>query len=196
MENATDYKTEFNEAVTDLIAKGIADRAERMIAVQALTDAYIDSTGEQPDPTELERLTDYILREELLDPDPYKIAHTEYPFMSERQLDLRRDREMSATAAETVGVDGQNYRRPKRRQRTDYENWRVDVGAKIRNEQRAQQYAKDTAPGPLITYNLRENGGELAPEFVTCIGIGQRWRDEMSAVNETEIVEVTEQIAA
>ncbi|MDT2293955.1 hypothetical protein P7H15_15620 [Paenibacillus larvae] len=35
----------FCEAVTDLIEEDITDRSERISAVEALTDAYVDSTG-------------------------------------------------------------------------------------------------------------------------------------------------------
>ncbi|MEV2910709.1 hypothetical protein ABNF65_19365 [Paenibacillus larvae] len=56
-----DYKAAFNEAVTDLINHKITDRSERIKAVEALTDAYIDSVGQAPDSVQLERLADYIL---------------------------------------------------------------------------------------------------------------------------------------
>ncbi|WP_149096154.1 hypothetical protein [Paenibacillus terrae] len=82
--------------------------------------------------------------------------------MSERQFELRRDREASGSTAEATGTDGKDYRRPTRHKRTGYENWRVDTSAKIRNKERAAQYRRDTAPGPVITYNLRDTGGGLS----------------------------------
>ncbi|MBE3649178.1 hypothetical protein [Paenibacillus polymyxa] len=168
------HKERFTEAVTALIDANIADRTERMDAVDRLTTTYISETGETPGVLELERLTDYILREEITDPNPYKMSQTEYPFMSERQFELRRDREASGSAAEATGTDGKDYSRPTRRKRTEYENWRVDTGAKIRNKERAEQYRRDTAPGPVVTYNLRDTGGELTEEFTQCVGILNR----------------------
>ncbi|GAA0840543.1 hypothetical protein GCM10008915_36280 [Bifidobacterium pullorum subsp. gallinarum] len=167
----TDYKTQFNEDTTALIATNIADRTQRMAAVQALIDRYVEANGEVPDRAQLERLTDYILRDELTDRHPDKITRTEYPFMSAWQLELRHDRETSLKIAEEVGTDGRDYRVPKRRRRTNYENWRVDVDAKIRNDERAEQYKRDTATVTTAEYNLRENGGELTESFVQCRGI-------------------------
>lgn len=149
--------------------------------------------GERPamtpsDSALMDRLTDLALYEEITDPNPYKVTHTEYPFMSERQLGLRRDRETSDTAAQSTGADGRDYRRPTKRKRSSYEHWRVDQGAKIRNEAREAQYKRDTEASEVKTYNLYENGGELTEPFVDCVGLGKRWANEMGAMNETEIV--------
>ncbi|MBY0023770.1 hypothetical protein J2W97_000847 [Paenibacillus jamilae] len=189
MENATDYKTEFHDAVAELIAEGIADRTERMIAIQALIDAYVNSIGEVPEAAELERLTDYILREELTDTHPDKMTRTEYPIMSKYQEDRRRENEYEDVLAESYDVNGVNYAKPERRHRIERENRFVEKLAQRKNRARKAQYRKDTSAGPITTYNLRDTGGELAPEFRQCIGIGQRWKDEMCVVNETEIVQ-------
>lgn len=170
----TDYKAQFNEDTTALIATNIADRTERMAAVQALIDRYINEHGATPDPAQLERLTDYILREELTDRHPDKITRNEYPFMSTWQLDVRHDRETSFKMAEEIGTDGRDYRVPKRRKRSTYESIFVDQAAKIRNKERAEQYKRDTAASPVTSYNLRENGGELTEPFVQCRGISYR----------------------
>lgn len=165
------YKAAFNEAVTDIIAEDIVDRGERILAVRALIDAYVDSVGETPDDAQLERLTDYILREELTDMHPDKVTNTEYPFMSDWQLELRRDRETSLKVAEETGTDGRDYREPKRRRRTGYENWHVDTHAKIRNRERAAQYKRDTGPGPIVPYRTEEfvqcrsHGVNFTPEY-------------------------------
>lgn len=73
-------KQAFCEAVTDLIEQNITDRSERIKAVEALTDAYEDSTGNPPDSAQLERLADYLLKEELTDNFADKVTQTEYPF--------------------------------------------------------------------------------------------------------------------
>lgn len=182
-----DYKTELHDAVTDLIAEGIADRSERMAAVHALTEAYFDSVGEQPDAAEIERLTDYILREELTDRHPDKVTREEYPFFSAWQLELRRDKETGMGAAEHAGADGVDYRPATKRKRTPYENWSVDKHAKIRNRARAACYKRDTVAGPVVAYSLRETGGELTEPFTQRIGIGARWLANMAAVNEITV---------
>lgn len=188
----------------------IRDRETRMLVVAAVQDAYYHAHGEfnqrrldewyaksgqsqRPSPvpldaTLLDRLTDVILYEEITDPNPHKVAHTEYPFFSMRQLDLRRDREASDTAAATHGTDGKDYRPPGRRVRTAYDNAKVDAVAKIRNKKRALQYRKDTAAGAVVSYNLHDTGGALADEFTDCSGIGQRWADEMGEINEIILV--------
>lgn len=176
-------------------AYDVAERAERMELVQRISDDYVSAhsdviqrnidaweerggKGEQPvslplNTALLDRLADAVMDEEITDPNPYKVQHTEYPFFSQRQLDLRRDRETSLKAAEEVGTDGRDYRVPKRRRRTNYENWRVDADAKIRNDERAEQYKRDTATVTTAEYNLRENGGELTESFVQCRGIAE-----------------------
>ena len=194
-----DYKTQFNEEVTALISANITDRAERMAAVQALIDRYVAENGVTPDGPQIIRLTDYILREELTDPDPYKSEHNEYPILSEIQLSRRRegrrgsantnvrgetpirsdgDDETTSDKHSPAGVylasDGKDYRRPIRRTRSKNELIYVDEHAKIRNRVRAEQYKRDTAPGTVVTYNLRDTGGVLADEFVSCRDINFR----------------------
>lgn len=182
----------------------LADRTQRMALIERVADDYVSAhadvnqraidawiergcKGERPSPVSLDtalidRLADAVLNEELTDPDPYKIAHNEYPFMSDWQMDLRHDRETSLKAVEETGTDGRDYRLPKRRRRNSYENNFVDSRAKIRNVERAAQYKRDTAAGEVVTYNLRENGGELAPDFVTAATTAETWRDHVSLV--------------
>lgn len=166
----------------------VAERTERMALIKRISDGYVkahadvnqraidaweerDGNGERPasltlNNALLDRLADAVLDEEITDPNPYKVQHAEYPFHSQRQLDLRRDRETSLKAAEEVGTDGRDYSVPKPRRRTNYENWHVDANAKIRNEARAAQYEREITPSKVVTYNLRENGGELTEPFV------------------------------
>ncbi|MEV2286830.1 hypothetical protein ABNC35_19655 [Paenibacillus larvae] len=144
----------FCEAVTDLIEKNISDRSERISAVEALTDAYVDSTGETPEPLQLERLADCLLLEELNNNYSDKVTQTEYPFFSERQLDRRHKKETTVKAAEYIGMDGRNHKAGKRRKRNKWETSFIDKNAKIRNAERKAQYRKDTAPGTISTYYI------------------------------------------
>lgn len=144
----------FNGAVTDLIGENITDRSERIKAVEGLIDAYMDSTGMPPEHTQLERLADYLLSEELNDKSSDKAAKNDCPFHSPRQTMRRYSREASDSAASNIGVDGQNHRIRKRRKRNRWETDYVDRHAKIRNAERKAQYKKDTAPGPVFTYYI------------------------------------------
>ncbi|QHZ52325.1 hypothetical protein [Paenibacillus larvae] len=147
-------KQAFCEAVTDLIEQNITDRSERINAVEALTDAYVDSTGNLPDSAQLERLADYLLKEELTDNFADKVTQTDYPFFSDRQLDRRYKKEATAKAAEYIGTDGKNHRVGKRRKRSKWETDYVNKNAKIRNDERKAQYKRDTAPGIVSTYYI------------------------------------------
>lgn len=151
-----DYKAEFEAAVNELINEYIEDRTARMCAIQALTDEYVIATGERPDPAQLERLTDYVLREELTDMRKNKARVEEYPIFSDWQLRKRRNEERSITFAEEYGTDGRNYKVPHRRQRNTYENIYIDRHAKSRNKERRKRYRESTRPGEIITYNINE----------------------------------------
>lgn len=150
---AQDYKAQFEAAVNDLISDCIEERTARMCSIQALTDEYVIATGERPDPAQLERLTDYILREEITSKLSNK-ATTEYPFLSERQLMTRRNEERSIKYAEEYGSDGRNYRSPKRRQRNTYESIVIDRIAKSRNKERRKKYREATKSGEVKVYKI------------------------------------------
>lgn len=161
----TDYKTQFNEDTTALIATNIADRTERMAAVQALIDRYVETNGVVPDRAQLERLTDYILREELTDPTSWKTRHIEYPFLSEMQMARRTDGvhqrkyeagngETKFSASKNIGTDGRNYNVPRRRERTKTENTFMDEAVKSRNKETRKKYEEFTAVQPVTTYTL------------------------------------------
>ncbi len=147
----------------------ITDRSERIAALaKALEDC------ERPDARTLERLADAILREELTDRHPDKVTNTEYPFFSAWQLELRHGRETGIKAAEETGADGRNHRKPTKRRRTRYENWRVDRDARGRNEARRAQYRRDSSPGPVTA-------GATEP-FVQARQQAARWRERLCLV--------------
>jgi len=155
--HGTDYKKAFEEAVNEIIEKDIEDRAERIRAIDALIDEYVYAIGSAPDPVQLERLSNYILREELYDTYPDKVSRDEYPILSERQLARRMSGEAPLKLAEEVATDGKNYRIPKRRKRTLKESIFMDANVKSRNKERRKKYAAYTKPGPVITYSLNKN---------------------------------------
>lgn len=134
----SDYTASFERAATRLIDTEIEDRTERMTAVQTLIDEYIAETGKRPNSRILERLTDYILREELNNKNPDKVTQEEYPFLSERQAELRHKREYAIHHLKIAGkydADGKDCVAPTRRHR------------------------RDTSSGPVVSYNLRKPMG-------------------------------------
>lgn len=215
------------------ITHDLRDRETRMLLVAAIQKEYYGShgefnqrivdewyaagaKGERPaavpaDVKLMDRLTDIVLHEELVDEDPYKCEHNEYPIFSDTMMARRREgrrgtddtnmggetglnvegdgatAEMHSKTGVHLATDGKDYRRPIRRTRSMSELLHVDSVAKIRNRKRAIQYLRDIAPGKVVTYNLYETGGELTEPFVNCRGLGQRWAAEMGAMNETEI---------
>ena len=180
MRNMNATHATFIEAVDDLIAENIEDRGERIAAVYALTEAYIDSVGKRPDVAQLDRLSDYILREEITDSHPDKMTINEYPIMSAIQEDRRRDREYSLTLADGYDSDGVKREKPGRRRRTAREERFIDKIARDRNRARNAQYKRDTNPGPVVPYNLRDTGGEFKAEFIGCAVVGEAWRERLS----------------
>lgn len=155
--HGTDYKAAFERAVNELIDKNIEDRAARMRAIDDLINEYVNVIGTAPDPVQLERLANYILREELYDTYPDKVTREEYPILSERQLQRRRSVEVPLKLAEEIGTDGRNYKIPKRRKRTINENIWMDKKTKSRNKERRKKYAEYTRPGPIKTYFLKKD---------------------------------------
>lgn len=167
-----DYQAAFSDEISYIIDQNIQDRTKRIDVLRELIDSYVVNLENKPNGKQLEQLTDHILKEELTDPNPYKISHNMYPFMSDSQFDLRRNRETSLKIAEETGTDGCNYRLPKRRQRTKYDNQYVDMIAKGRNQARQQQYQQDTSVGIIQSYNLKDTGGAFTNEFVKCLEHG------------------------
>lgn len=150
-------KTQFNREAARIISdtksglNGMDDRQVRIKAIKDLTETYTAANGKRPDNDILERLTDCILHEELTDPDVYKIAHNEYPFMSEHQFDLRRGRELNEGLVENHGTDGKNHAKPTRRKRTKKENLLSDKNARIRNKEIARKYREFTGEQPVVS---------------------------------------------
>jgi hypothetical protein len=58
----------------------------------------------------------------------------------------------------------------------------MDNDTKGRNALRQAQYKLDTSAGRVVTYNVRENGGELTEPFVSAAEQAENWRDKLSLV--------------
>jgi hypothetical protein len=154
----TDYKTRLHESITDLqqaTKRGVLSRERRFEYIEAITEEYFRLTGEAPDALALERLADLCLYEELTDPNIHKVAHTEYPFLSEHQFDRRDSRESSVgDAIDNSANDGRRHTKPTRRTRSEYENGFVDKKAKIRNKERRKTYHEFTKVQPVLIWKM------------------------------------------
>ncbi|MGX5702369.1 hypothetical protein [Bacillus cereus] len=158
-----DYKTQFETYITTLITSlresdfsAISDRDVRAEEIKSLTDAFVETVGERPDPKQLERLADLLLYEELSDTHPDKMTREEYPIMSEHQLSRRHSGEVSMKVAEEYGVDRRNYKPPVRRKRTRKETWQIDREAKSRNEERRKAYREFMGVQAVNTYSIQK----------------------------------------
>lgn len=87
------YKDTFIREVEVILGLNIK-LSERMKIIDALLVAYVEQTGDLPDPRQINRLTDCILREDLQNHHPDKVANTDYPFLSKGQQKLRSRREI------------------------------------------------------------------------------------------------------
>ncbi|MDA1545843.1 hypothetical protein [Bacillus cereus group sp. TH253LC] len=155
-----DYKTQFETYVNALITSlrecnfnAISNIDVRAKIIKSLTDAYVGTIGERPEPKQLERLADLLLYEELSNTHPDKMARKEYPIMSDHQLSRRHSGEVSMKVAEEYGVDRRNYKPPVRRKRTRKETWQIDREAKSRNEERRKVYREFTRVQAVKVYN-------------------------------------------
>ncbi|PFS38745.1 hypothetical protein [Bacillus thuringiensis] len=156
-----DYKTQFETYVNTLItnlregdSSAISNRNVRAEEIKSLTDAYVRTVGERPEPKQLEHLADLMLYEELHDTHPDKMALEEYPIMSDHQVSRRHSGEVSMKVAEEYGVDRRNYKPPVRRKRTRKETWQIDRDAKSRNEERRKMYREFTRVQEVRIYEV------------------------------------------
>lgn len=154
-----DYKTQFETYVNTLVtslregdSEAISNRDVRAKEIKSLTDTYVGTVGERPEPKQLERLADLLLYEELSNTHPDKMAREEYPIMSDHQLSRRHSGEVSMKVAEEYGVDRRNYKPPVRRKRTRKETWQIDREAKSRNEERRRVYREFTKVQLVLSY--------------------------------------------
>lgn len=88
----TNYKKAFQAEVSKLVEIEMPVQW-RIKAIEELTEAYFKQTGELPESEELNRLADFILKDDLTDKHPDKVTNAEYPILSEGQVKLRLKRE-------------------------------------------------------------------------------------------------------
>jgi len=89
----------------------------------------------------LDRMSDVILDKWLRDDTPYKGRDEEYPFLSERQLERRRSKEVPLSfLADTLDLDGVDRRKPTRRIKSKREKAYLDRKTKSRNRERKRAH--------------------------------------------------------
>jgi hypothetical protein len=191
-----DYQEQFSEYVTEILTttkrqvkerkahakifgerdaahdygETLANRALRSQIIEDLTEDYFRSTGQMPEGSQLERLSNVLLEEELADDSAWKSRQSEYAFFSEEQLARRRDgvhqrkneggqSEVKIEKAWSIGANGKDYRKPKRRERSDNENIKIDENTKSRNKERLKRYREFTKVQPVITRHISELEG-------------------------------------
>ena len=147
-----------NETMNERFRNTLANRDLRMQIVEDLTECYREAAGDWPDAKTLEKLTDAILCEELTDMHPDKITRTEYPFMSDWQLDARHENEYADTLGEAHGTDGRKHSKPTRRVRTGREHYAVNKRTKSHNLERKRKYREFTKVQPVTTRWITEDG--------------------------------------
>lgn len=76
------------------------DRALRIDFSNRLIERYIAISGYNPPGILLERLGTLILLDEISDGNPHKVTHTEFPILSEQQVERREERERKAGVVE------------------------------------------------------------------------------------------------
>ena len=96
------YKLTFAQVVDSILAVEM-ELLERMKVIDDLLVAYVKQTGEVPDATQINRLTDFILREDLRNRHPDKVTNTDFPFLSGGQQKLRERREVPTDTARMSG---------------------------------------------------------------------------------------------
>lgn len=98
------------EEVVEKIEKDYADSSIdiRIEKINQACEEYILKYGKKPDSLLLVRLANLVLRDDIKNPDSYKIQREQYPFHSEPQAKRRRKHEFVAMS-ETL--DFMNYKK-------------------------------------------------------------------------------------
>lgn len=129
--------------------------------------------GAAPTASELERLADALLHEELADRSPHKVSREEYPILSEAQLRRRKFGRGAArgsnmrgevpldavgdggAVSDYIAADGLSYSLPTRRPRSLYESMLVEERTVPRIAERAAAYLQSRQPGEVNVYFIK-----------------------------------------
>lgn len=159
-------KAQFNDKINELWTKtksGQLPRKQRFIEIERLIDNYIMWNGKRPDAQALDRLATLCLYEEVTDSRPDKMTLEEYPVLSDNQYERRTEgkhvkrhdnngnimpnkTEIPLNAAYDRGMDGRDYRTPKKRKLSTDEAIKSDE-KRSRNKERQRRYKYFIKPG-------------------------------------------------
>lgn len=146
---------QFFQAVKDDL---ILNYEERVLVVSRLLSEYEEKHGKRPDDDTLERLADAILKEIKPKQDEAESEKVtkDYKVLSDSQKKRRTRRENLTGDGSKIAGNGKYVENPNRRERSNYENIRVDSAAKIRNEERRKRYNEFTKVQDVDTYHISE----------------------------------------
>lgn len=161
------------ERIGTLTKAGKLPIEQRMIEVERAVSSYLIAHSEHvagksgfnpPDSNLLDRMNYWLLYEEYSDRKSYKSRHSEYPILSDTQIARRQSGkhgrggenigEARLEGAANYGMDGRNYRVPKRRRRSQYEHDVRDRELYSRNAERKKRYEDFIKPQPVRLYNV------------------------------------------
>lgn len=130
-----DYTQKFSDVIDYLFDKKLVDSSGEYVSHDVRTDlsesvieAYVHQTGERPKSEQLDRLGFYILKEDKKKRKGMVVPEMpEYPFLSERQMRSRYERERDWSYTHTIDTNGVNTLLPTRSNRISNEMARGDV---------------------------------------------------------------------
>lgn len=138
-----------------VMASQHVSRRQRIAAVEKALALCCETAGHFAEQELLQQLGDYLLGEELQDRHPDKVTRSEYPILSEWQLETRRKREVSYLMVGTYAGGNRDNPSSTRRKRSPYERAYLDTVGQGRTEASRQRYVQATRPGPVQIYFLR-----------------------------------------
>ena len=139
-------------ALVQVMASQRGSRRLRIAAVEKVLALCCETAGHFAEQELLQQLGDYLLGEELQDRHPDKVARSEYPFLSEWQLETRRKREVSYLVVGSYAGASRDHWSSTRRRRSPYERAYLDTVGQGRTEANRQRYVQATQPGPVRIY--------------------------------------------
>ncbi|WP_418041107.1 HNH endonuclease [Paenibacillus xylanilyticus] len=145
---------EYRLLINRLLKKEGDSLQSRLSDVKELTERYVEDTGNAPPHHLTDKLTDYLVSDELKDMSPYKTQVSAYPILSRSQWDMRKQREVSLDRISDASTLDVTFHAP------------VTLDEAIRESvsKETRHYRALNAKQPVKTYNLRNDLGDAAFE--------------------------------
>lgn len=99
----TDHVTDFELLVASLVSRTLPIE-EKIEEVDKLINYYCESIGERPRGKALYKLSNYLLKDDIVDRSPYKMTKSLYPILTKGQEKrrYRRERNFDPTILERI----------------------------------------------------------------------------------------------